>query len=85
MKHFMRAHELMLHNISIGFAIAWENRMMAANKKRRIPSAFYRLGLIYLFLNFPIIKHIAYIYNRSIDYLAGMKMNHGEKRPPFAI
>ena len=25
-KHFMRAHELMFHNISIGYAITWENR-----------------------------------------------------------
>ena len=81
----MRAHELMLHNISIGYEIAGENRMMATNKKTRIPSAFYRLGLLYLYINFPIIKHIAYIYNRSIAYLAGMKINHGEKHPPFAI
>ena len=51
---------------------------MASIKKRRIPSAFYRLGLLYLFLNFPNIKHIAYLYNRSIVYLAGMKMNHGK-------
>jgi hypothetical protein len=84
-KHFMRSHELMLRNISIGSAIVGENRLMAANKKRSIPSAFYRLGLLYLCLNFPNIKHIAYIYNRSIAYLTGMKMNHGEKRPPFAI
>ena len=77
-KHFMRAHELMLHKISTGNAIAWENRVMASTRKRRIPSAFYRLGLLYLFLNFPNIKHIASLYNRSIAYLAGMKMNHGK-------
>ena len=75
-KHFMRANELMLRNISIGYAIAGENRVMAANKKRRIPSFFYGLGLLYLFLNFPNMKHIAYIYNRSMAYLTGMKMNH---------
>uniref|UniRef100_A0A673ZFN6 Metastasis associated 1 n=1 Tax=Salmo trutta TaxID=8032 RepID=A0A673ZFN6_SALTR len=46
---------------------------------------FYRLGLLYLFLNFPNIKHIAFLYNRSIAYLAGMKINHGEKRPPLVI
>jgi hypothetical protein len=73
----MRAQELMLGNISIGCAIVQENRVMASTKKRRIPSDFYRLGLLYLFPNFPNIKHIAYIYNRSIAYLAGMKMNHG--------
>jgi hypothetical protein len=38
-KHFMRAHELMLLNISMGYAIVWENRVMASVKKRRIPSA----------------------------------------------
>ena len=75
-KHFMRAHELMLCNISIGYAIAWENRVMASIKKRRIQSAFFKLGLLYLFLSFPNIKHIAYLYNRSIAYLAGMKINH---------
>ena len=48
--------------------------------KRKIPSAFYRLGLLYLFLNFPNIKHIAYLYNRSIAYLAGMKISHGKNR-----
>ena len=52
--------------------------LMASIKKRRVSSAFYRLGLLYLFLNFPNIKHIALLYNRSIDYLAGMKMNHGK-------
>jgi hypothetical protein len=56
---------------------------MAANKKR-IPSDFYRLDLLYLFLNFPNIS-IAYIYNRSIAYLAGMKINHSGKHPAFAI
>ena len=71
-KYFMRAHELMLRNISIGYAIARENRVMASTKKRRFQSYFYRLGLLYLFLNFPNIKQIAYIYNRSITYLAGM-------------
>ena len=71
----------MLHNISIGYAIAQEHRGMASIKKKRIPSAFYRLGQLYLFLNFPNIKHIASLYNRSIAYLAGMKI----KRPPFAI
>jgi hypothetical protein len=70
-----------LRNISIGFAIVGENRVMASTKKRRIPSALYRLGLIYLFLNFPNIKHIAYIYNWSIAYLAGMRINHVEKCP----
>ena len=75
-KHFMRAHELMLCIISIGYAITPENRVMVTNKKRRIPSVFYRLGLLYLFINFPNIKHIAYLYNRSIAYLACMKMNH---------
>jgi hypothetical protein len=75
----------MLRNISIGFAIEGENREIATNKKRRFPSAFYRLRLQYLFLNCPYIKYIAYIYNRSIAYLAGMKINHGEKRPPSAI
>jgi hypothetical protein len=49
---------------------------MAFVKKRRIPSAFYRLGLLYLFLNFPNIKHNTYLYSRSIAYMAGMKMNH---------
>ena len=81
----MRAHELMLCNISIGYAIVGENRVMDANQKTRIPSDFYRLGLLYLFLNFPNIKHIAYIYNRNIAYMAGKKINHGEKCPPFAI
>ena len=52
-KNFMRAHEIMLSNISIGYAIEGENRVMASTKKRSIPSAFYRLGLLYLFLNFP--------------------------------
>jgi hypothetical protein len=51
---------------------------MASIKKRRIPSAFYRLGLIYLVLNFTNIKHIVLLYNRSIAYLAGMNMNHGK-------
>jgi hypothetical protein len=64
-KHYMRAHELILHNISVGYAIERDNRVTASTKKR-IPSAFYRLGLLYLFLNFPNIKHIAYLYNRSI-------------------
>ena len=76
-KHFMRAHELMLRNISIGYANAVE-RVMASIKKRRIPSDFYRLGLLYLFLNFTNIKHIASLYNRSIAHLAGMKINYGE-------
>ena len=62
-----------------------EKMEMVSTKNRRIPSAFYRLGLPYLFLNFPNIKHIAYIYNRSIAYLSGMKINHREKCPPFAI
>ena len=77
-KHFMRAHELMLTNISIGYVNAGENRVMASNKKRRIPSAIYRLCLLYLFLNFANIKHIASLYNESIAYLATMKMNHGK-------
>ena len=75
-KHFIRAHELMLSNISIGYAIVWENRMMASIKKRRIPSAFYRLDLLFLFVNFPNIKHSASLHNRSKAYLAGMKINH---------
>ena len=66
----MSAHELMLRNISIGYAITI---------CFRIPSAFYRQGLVYLFLNFLDIKHIVYIYNMSIDYQAGMKINHREK------
>ena len=66
----------MLRNISTGYAIAGENRVMASIKKRRIPSAFKRLDLLYLFINFPSIKHIACLCNRSIAYLAGMKMNH---------
>ena len=78
-KHFMRPHELMLRNISIGYAIAREYRVMASIKKRRIPSAFYRLGLLYLFLNFPNLKHIAYLYNRSIAYLDGVKMKQGRR------
>ena len=65
----------MLRNISIGYANAEENWVMAVNKKRRIPWAFYRLGLLYLFLNFPNIKHIAYIYNRSIDWGEGSPSN----------
>ena len=41
----MRADEIMLHNISIGYAIEWENRvLMASIKERRIPSAFYSIG-----------------------------------------
>ena len=76
-KHF-RAHDLMLQNISIGYTVAWENRMMASIKKRRISSAFYRLGREYIFLNFHNIKHIAYLYNRSIAHQAGMKINHGK-------
>jgi hypothetical protein len=47
-------------------------------KKRRIPSAFYRLGLLYLSISFPNMKHIASLYNRSIAYMADMKMNHGK-------
>jgi hypothetical protein len=81
----MRAHELTLRHISIGYAIVAENRVMASIKKRRILSAFYRLGLLSLFLNFPDVKHIASLYNRSIAYLAGMKINHREKQPPLAI
>jgi hypothetical protein len=52
-KHLMRAQEFMLLNISIGYEIAWENSDI---KKRRIPSGFYRLGLLYLFINLPNIK-----------------------------
>jgi hypothetical protein len=81
-KHLMRAYELMLRNISTGYAIARENRVIASIKMRMIPSAFYRLGIIYLFINFPNIKHIAYLYNISIAYLAGMKMNHGDNVLP---
>ena len=73
-KHFMRDHELTLRNISIGYAIVWENRVMASIKKRRIPSAFYWLSLLYfIFLNFPNIKHIAYMYNKSIAYWLAWK------------
>ena len=36
-KHFMRAHELMLHSNSIGYAIERENRVISI-KKRRVPS-----------------------------------------------
>ena len=72
----------MLRNISIGYAIARENRVMASTENRRIS---FLLGLLYFFLNFANTKHIAYIYNRNIAYLAGMQINHGEKRPPFAI
>uniref|UniRef100_A0A674AWQ7 Uncharacterized protein n=1 Tax=Salmo trutta TaxID=8032 RepID=A0A674AWQ7_SALTR len=43
---------------------------MASITKRTIPSAFYRLGLVYLFLNFPNIWHITYLYHTSIAYLA---------------
>jgi hypothetical protein len=46
--------------------------MVASIKKRSIPSAFYELGLQYLFLNLPNIKHIASLYNRSKAYLAGI-------------
>jgi hypothetical protein len=81
----MRAHELMLCNISIGYAIARANRVMSPTKRRWIPSAFYRLGLLYLFINFPNVKHIASLYNRTIAYLAGMNINHREKSHPFAI
>ena len=70
----------MLHNISIGYTIAWENNivLMACIKKGKDPSALDRLGLMYLFLNFPNIKHITSLYNRSKAYLAGRKMNHGK-------
>ena len=81
----MRAHELMLCNISIGYAIVRENRVMASIKKRRIPTAFYRLALLYLFLNFPNIKHIAYLYNRSIAYLAGMEIKPQGKSHFFPL
>ena len=77
-KQFMRAHVLMLRNISVGYAIARENRVLMASIKRGSPSALYRLGLLYLFLNFPNIKHIASLYNRSIAYLASMAMNQGK-------
>jgi hypothetical protein len=49
---------------------------MASIKKRRIPSAFYKLGLLHLLINIPNIKHIASLYNRSIASLA--EMNHGK-------
>ena len=55
-KHLMRAHELMLHNISIGYAIWGSNRLMASIKKRRIPSAFYRLGYYIYFSTFLILS-----------------------------
>jgi hypothetical protein len=72
-KHFTRAHWAHVAQHSVGYAIA---RVMANIKKRRIPSAFYRLGLLYFYFStFLILTHIAYLYNRSIAYLAGMKMN----------
>ena len=76
-KHFMRAFELMLMQ-HFYRQCSWVRKqsLMASIKKRRIPSAFYRLGLLYLFLNFLNIKHIASLYNRSIVYLAGMKINN---------
>jgi hypothetical protein len=55
-----------------------EKTVMASIKKRRIPSSFYRLSLLYLFINVSNIKHIASLYNRNIAYLAGMKINHGK-------
>ena len=66
----------MLRNVFIDYDLQWheKNRVwMASNKKRRIPSAFYRLGLLYLFLNFINIKHIALLYNWSS--LPGWQMN----------
>ena len=36
------------------------------------------IGLLYLLLKCPNIKHIAYLYSRSLAYLAGMKINHGK-------
>ena len=39
-KHFMRAHELILRNISIGYAIAGENRVMTSIKKEEDPISF---------------------------------------------
>jgi hypothetical protein len=50
---------------------------MASITKRWNPSAFQRLGLLYLFLNFPNIKHIASLYNLENELR--------EKHPPFAI
>ena len=74
----------MLCNISIGYAIAQKNRMMASTKKR-IPSAFYRLGLLYIFLNFPNIKHIAYILQQEYNLPGWQENKPQEKLPPLAI
>ena len=64
-KHFMRAHVLMLRNISIGYAIAIENRVMASVKKSRNLSAFHRLGLLYLPLNFLILSTL-FLFTRGV-------------------
>ena len=70
----MRAHEFMLRNISIGYIIARENRVMASIKKRRIPLDFYRLDLLY-FSTFLILSTLLNI-SRSIAYLVGIKVNY---------
>ena len=42
------------------------------------PISFLQARPTIFLLNFPNIRHIAYIYNRIIAHLAGMKMNHGK-------
>ena len=48
----------------------------AENKNSGQWEDFSFLLSLYLLLNFPNIKHIVYLYNRSLAYLAGMKMNY---------
>jgi hypothetical protein len=55
---------------------SWELREKTSIKKED-PISFLYAGPT-LFINFPNNKHIASLYNRSIAYLAGMKMNHGK-------
>jgi hypothetical protein len=57
----------MFWNISIGFAIVWGyTEFWWPLKNKQVPSAFYRLCLLCLFLNFPNMKQIASFYNRSV-------------------
>jgi hypothetical protein len=60
-KHFMRAHQLMLRNISIGYAIAQENRMMASTKKRRI-----RFLLAYIYFSTFLILNTLLIFTTGV-------------------
>lgn len=72
----------MLHNISIGnvMQLCDKTNLMASIKKK-IPSAFYWLPLLYLFENFPNTKHIAYNWSS----LPGWHENDPrEKRSPSA-